>query len=278
MPHIGEINTLTVARSTPQGLYLIDSEGEEVLLPGKYVTPDMTQGQEIDVFVYRDSEDRPVATTQTPLIQLGSVAMLNVVQNTEYGAFLDWGLEKHLLLPYREQLYETVPGQQVLVTLALDAKTNRLIASERLDSWLPSDAGCLREGQRVSLTIWRKSLIGFTAVIDGRQLGLLHHKNAFRALHYGEELMGHVQEIRPDGKVNLSINQAGTEGHFQAVDKILAVLEEMPGGFLALNDASTPEEIALKLEMSKKMFKRAVGTLLRRELVQITPDGIQLLR
>jgi hypothetical protein len=275
---LGRYNTLLAARVTPQGFYLEDGQGGEVLLPNKFVSETLVPGNTVEVFVYKDSEDRIVATTQKPLVEYGKVAVLEVVEASKIGAFLDWGLDKHLLLPHSEQNGEIKAGQKVAIVLFVDIKTKRLAASQKIDRYLKNIDVNLTEGQKVNLIVFRETPLGYSVVIENKYMGLVHHSHAFKKFSPAEELTGYVLKIRPDNNIDIILNQPGFEGHDEAVERILNQLQSSENGFLPFNDNSTSEDIANQFNMSKKLFKKSIGTLYKKQRIRITEQGIELVK
>jgi len=265
---------LTAARRAPPGMYL-SHEGQEVLLPNRFVTETLAIGDEIDVFVYTDSDDRPVATTQTPLAQVGQFACLTVLDESPHGAFLDWGLDKDLLAPMPEQDSRLRKGERVVVAVCLDEHTQRVIASSRLAQFLEPPPSAPAPGTVVELLVHRVTELGAQVIVDDRHAGLVYASETYSPLSVGDRARGYVQRMREDGKLDISLKAPGAAGRDVDTRALLAALEAN-GGHLPLSDDSTPEEIAARLSMSKKAFKRASGNLYRQRLVRLAPDGIRL--
>ncbi|GAB3907793.1 S1-like domain-containing RNA-binding protein [Larkinella knui] len=275
MIQIGKINTLVALRETSVGVFLGDDEDNDILLPNKYVPDTLRVDDPIDVFVYTDSEDRIIATTLTPKIQRNQFARLQVVSVTSVGAFLDWGLEKDLLVPYREQSRPMEVGRWYVVYLYLDHETDRLVASSRLNRFLDSEVPNLTEGQEVSLLAWEPTDLGINVIINNRYRGLVYANEVFRQVYPGDRLTGYVKTIREDNRIDVSLQKPGYENVEPNAQRILATLKDQKG-FLPLNDYSEPEEIYKSLEMSKKTFKKAIGALFRERKIVIKEDGIYL--
>jgi predicted RNA-binding protein (virulence factor B family) len=269
---LGRTNRLTAARRAPPGVYLA-SEGSEVLLPNRFVPDDLALGSELDVFVYTDSSDRPVATTQKPLAEVGEFAFLRVVDVTRHGAFLDWGLDKDLFIPIAEQETRLARGDGVVVAVCLDQHTQRVMASSRLSQFFDSDLAELSAGAAVELFVYRCTELGAMVIVNQRYSGLVYQSEQFTPLLVGERARGYVQRVRDDGKLDISLRAPGAAGRDNDTQTLLRALEAN-GGFLPLHDGSPPEEIARLLGMSKKAFKRASGNLYRQRLVQLSPRGI----
>ena len=277
MTQIGKRNSLTVLHSTPRGVYLDAGELGEILLPNRYIPRGTEIGQALDVFIYRDSEDRLVATTEQPLAMVGEFATLEVVSvNRNIGAFLNWGLPKDLLLPFREQGEQHVmPGDKVVVHVMLDDKTDRIIASMRLNRHLSKERPPFKLKQEVRLLIAARTPLGYNAIIEGTHLGLLYHSNVGAPLQIGQQVKGYVMMYHPGGKIDLSLDASGYQRVASLTDKILDALKQN-GGRLPFDDDSPPEKIREAFDASKKAFKQAVGALYRQRRLQFTHPGIML--
>jgi predicted RNA-binding protein (virulence factor B family) len=276
MAQIGKRNLLTIVRSSTPGLYLDGGTHGEILLPGKFIPSGAVVGGKVEVFVYRDSEDRLVATTQQPLVQVGELAYLRVAGiNPRVGVFLEWGLEKDLLLPMREMDGPLNPGDRVVVMVVLDERTDRLIASARFNRRLDLKPPHYHEGESVHLMVASKSPLGFNLVVNNAHRGLIYHTEIHGPLKVGDQVQGYVRAIRPDGKLDLALGQAGHRRIGAMSDKVIEVLTAR-GGRLPYHDNSLPEEIREVFGMSKKAFKQAIGSLFRERKIIIDPDGISL--
>ncbi len=276
MASIGRRNQLTILREAPPGFYLDGGSHGEILLPGRYIPRGVRPGATLDVFIYRDSEDRLVATTETPLAMVGEFAYLKVVSvNPRVGVFFDWGLEKDLLLPLRELATPVQPGDRRVVRVALDEKSDRIIASARLNRWLNKTPPPYTEGQRVRLIVTGESPLGYNAIIEHAHHGLLYRSDLAGPLATGQSLEGYVRTVRPDGKVDLALDRAGFHRIAPVTEQILTAMKAS-GGHLPLSDGSTPEEIRAALGISKKAFKQAIGSLYRDHKIVILPAGIRL--
>jgi predicted RNA-binding protein (virulence factor B family) len=277
MATIGKRNTLTVLRDSAPGLYLDGGEHGEILLPNRYVPQGAAPGDRLEVFVYRDSEDRLVASTQTPRATVGEVATLKVVSvNRRIGAFLDWGLAKDLLLPFREQTSPVQVGQDVVVRIYLDDKSQRIVASMKLDTDSAPEPPNYRAGQQVEFLISEKTPLGYKALVEGVHPGLLYHEGISVPVAIGQKLKGFVRALRPDGKIDLSLDQAGYQRVAPLALRIVQALQRN-GGRLGLDDDSPPEAIRQALGVSKKAFKQAVGTLYKARRIRFAKPGIELL-
>lgn len=276
MLFIGKYNYLTIERVTSVGMFLSDVEGEEVLLPNQYITDDMQVGDQIKVFVYLDSEDRPVATTQTPKIIRNEFAFLEVKDVSEYGAFLDWGLIKDLFVPFREQPKPMEIGEWHVVFLYLDQKTQRLLASAKIDKFLETDRLTVSEGEEVDVLVWQKTDLGYNVVVNQYHKGLIYANEVFQPLEIGDSLKGYVKKIREENKLDISLQKTGYEVVEPVAKQILEELKK-GRGFLNLSDNSSPEDIYQRLKISKKVFKKAIGGLYKQGIIRIKEDGIYLI-
>ncbi len=271
---LGQTNRLTVVRRAEQGLYLSGGP-EDILLPNRYVPEGANVGDELDVFVYLDSEERLVATTETPLAQVGDFAWLEVAWVNQFGAFLDWGLMKDLFVPFSEQKMKMQKGRSYLVHIHLDPQTYRIVASAKIERYLSKDWPPYHGGDEVDALIWQKTDLGFKAIVDNQFAGLLFDDEIFRELHSGDRLRAFVKQVRPDGKIDLSLQRKGQKAVADFSDILLNHLRTN-GGFSALGDKSPAEEIYALFGVSKKVFKKAVGDLYRRRLITIENEGIRV--
>jgi predicted RNA-binding protein (virulence factor B family) len=276
MANIGERATLTILRNSSPGLFL-DSEGElgEILLPGREIPKDSSIGSSLDVFLYRDSEDRPVATLQTPKVMPGEFAYLECIEVTPIGSFLDWGLPKDLFIPFREQKQRLVAGDSYVVYVYVDPNTDRIVASRRLNRHLNKQAPNYRPGEEVDLLLYGKTDLGYKAIINGQHSGVLFENEVFRRLRAGEQTVGYIKQVRPDGKIDLSLTPPGRQRIDNLESRILLELERR-GGSWELCDKSSPEAISKALGVSKKAFKQATGALFKKRQITISHDGIRL--
>lgn len=275
MIQLGQYQTLTIARETPQGFYLADETGREVLLPNAYRRRSMAPGDDLTVFVYADHEGRPVATTEQPLLTVGTAAYLRVTDVNTHGAFFDWGLPKELLVPYRNQPFRPAVGQSAVVYLYLDEASQRLAGTLNLKKFFAElNDGSLRQGQEVSILVANRSELGFRVVINQAFWGLVYENEA-EDLAIGQTRRGYLKPLRPDGKLDVSLHPIGAEAIEPNAQKLLDHLEQA-GGFLPLTDKSDPQRIRNELGMSKKLFKKALGALYRQRLVQLEEEGVRL--
>ncbi len=275
MLFLGKFNDLTIERKTSVGLFLSEPEGTEVLLPNKYVSEEMVIGNTIRVFVYKDSEDRPVATTQTPLLLRNEFGYLRVRDVNSYGAFLDWGLEKDLFVPFSEQITKMETGESHIVFLYLDRRTDRLLATARWRQNLDNSRLMVKEGDEVDLLVADRTDLGYNVIINNYHLGLIYYSDVFKPIAVGGQLKGYVRLIREGNKIDVSLEKAGYERIEVHAAEIYETLKQNDG-FLPLADKSSPEEIEKRLGMSKKNFKKAIGGLYKRGLITLEENGIRL--
>lgn len=276
MIQIGTYNELEVVKQMDFGIYLREGS-TEILMPTKWVPQGTRIGDRINAFVFRDSDDRLIATTIEPYATAETFAFLEVKQVNDVGAFLDWGMDKDLLVPFREQAYRMEPGKSYVVFVYVDELTNRLTASAKLKKFFVNEPNELQEGDIVDLLIYSETPLGFNAIINNLYSGLLYKNEIFENIRIGDKLKGYVKRIREDNKIDLSLQKSG----FELVDdvkwRILNLLKQN-NGFLPLHDGSSPEEIKSKLQISKKAFKKAVGALYRERLVKLTEKGVELVK
>jgi uncharacterized protein len=277
MATIGRRSTVSIERASGPGLYLNGGELGEILLPGQYIPKDIAPGVKLDVFIYLDSEDRLVATTETPYVMVGEFAYLKVLSvNPRVGAFLDWGLSKDLLLPFREQETPVRPGEWVIAYAYLDQHTNRIVATMRLHRHLNREEMTYREGQPVSFLITGKTRVGYNAIVENAHRGLLYHDNLSGPLQLGQKLKGFIKAVRPGNKLDLSLDASGYKRVASLTEQIVQLLERN-GGHLMFDDDSSPEAVRETFNCSKKAFKQALGALYKSRRIQFKKPGIQLL-
>jgi len=276
MAEIGKINTLNVVRETENGVYLDGENLGEILMPRKFVTDEVKASRQATVFVYSDSEDRLVATTENPLAMVGEFAFLKVIETNRFGAFLDWGLPKDLLVPLSEQKAKMTEGKTYLVYVFLDEKTNRIAASAKIDKFLDIVPPGYERGEKVDLLIAEETEIGYKAIVNNQHWGILYKNQVFRNLTPGERLEGFINKIRDDDKIDLLLEKPGYGKIDPISEKLLETLQEN-NGFLALNDKTSPEIIQSLLGISKKNFKKALGNLYKKKLIEFKSDGIKLI-
>lgn len=278
MAELGKRNALRVLRDTPPGVYLDGEQLGEILLPRRYVPDGLAPGQTIDVFLYLDSEDRLVATTETPYAYVGEFACLECVGfNPKVGCFLDWGLSKDLLLPLREQDAPVYPGDRVVVYVHVDERSGRIAASARLSRHLDLVPPDYHDDQSVHLLIWGETPLGYKAIVDHTHSGLLYRAEISTPLQTGQELTGYVRKVRPDGKIDLRVDREGYRRVAPLADRILDELRAN-NGRLNLNDSSSPEAIRAAFDTSKKAFKQALGALYRERKIRLIEGGVELVK
>lgn len=275
----GHSYTLTVTKLVDFGAYLDAGEMGEVLLPRKFNPAGLAAGDALKVFLYLDSEDRPVATTQQPKAEVGEFAYLSVVAISNIGAFLDWGLEKDILVPFAEQHRPMEVGRSYLVYLYLDRRDGRIVASSKIDKFVDDqDPYDFEVGQPVELIIANSTDLGFKAIIDHRHWGVLYANEVYQRLNFGQSINGYIKHIRDDGKIDLSLKPAHDPADSRDHDaSIVLDYLDRHDGHSPLHDKSDPKLIAEQMGMSKAAFKRAIGRLYKRRLIRIDKDGIQLL-
>lgn len=277
MIEIGKYNTLKIDRDTQVGLFLTDGK-EDVLLPNKYVPKVFEIGEEISVFVYLDHEQRPVATTLEPYILLNEFALLRVSYVNQVGAFMDWGMEKDILVPFKEQARPMEQGKRYLVYLFMDEKTKRLVASSKTNQFLSNEEITVEVGEEVDLIVSHITDLGINVIINEQHKGLLYKDEVYdETIRTGDRKRGFIKNIRPDGKIDVALQKQGFEAVEPNAEKILDELRANRG-FLRLNDNSHPEDIKTVLKMSKKTFKKAIGVLYKQKLIEIKDDGIYLVK
>ncbi|WP_340198777.1 S1 RNA-binding domain-containing protein [Ascidiimonas sp. W6] len=276
MIEIGQYNTLEILRDTDPGLFLGDDEDNDVLLPNKYVPKDFEIGSKITVFCYLDHMERLVATTLKPAVMKNSFALLKAIEVNEIGAFMDWGLEKHLFVPFREQAARMIAGKWYLIYCYVDEKTNRLVGSSKTDRFIDNDSLSIEKYEEVEIIVSRHTDLGAEVIINNKHKGLIYKDELFEPVHLGQRLKGIVKKIREDNKVDITLRQIGYKNIEPNSQRILEALK-MSDGFIALHDKSDPNEIRRHLKMSKKDFKKAIGSLYKERLIDILPDGIRVL-
>ena len=268
---------LSIVKRATFGLFLTDESGEEVLLPNKYCTEEMKPGDHITVYVYRDSEGKKVATTLTPKIFINEFALLKVTSVTGVGAFLDWGLEKELMVPFREQKQKLEEGRWYIVYLDLDQKSDRLYASNRVERFLQNEKISVKEGDEVELVVLQKTDLGYSVIINHAHKGLIFDNEIFQEIRIGDRLKGFVKKIRDDHKIDISLQPIGFRKFNDSNTELIYSQLQENSGYLAITDKSSPEEIYSQFGISKKAFKKSLGALYKKRNIEILPDGIRLL-
>lgn len=277
MIEIGKLNNLKVIRETEAGYYLADDEKNEVLLPNSFVRTTYPLHSTLEVFIYNDSENRLIATTRKPYAELNSFAYLRVASVTSIGAFLEWGLEKDLFVPNSEQKQDMLEDNFYVVYVYLDEQTQRLAASSKLDQFISKEDIKLEVAQEVDVLVYEESSLGFSCIINGLYKGLIYHNDVYKDVYIGDEMKAYVKTIREDKLIDLSFQKSGFKHVLDATDIIVDYLQKN-NGFLNLHDKSSPEEISIRLSMSKATFKKSIGILYRHRKVLIKPDGVYLVK
>ncbi|NCB07013.1 MAG: GntR family transcriptional regulator [Bacteroidia bacterium] len=275
MAEIGKLNILKVVRETDNGVYLDGENLGEILMPRKFITDEVRETLDAEVFIYTDSEDRLVATTETPLAKVGEFAFLKVVATSRFGAFLDWGLPKDLLVPFREQKAKMADGGTYLVYVYLDLQTNRIAASAKIDKFLDNTPPNYEPGDEVDLLIAEETELGFKAIVNSEHWGMLYKNQVFQPLFIGQKTKGYVGKVRDDDKIDLLPEKPGYEKVDAISQKILDELK-LNRGFMAVSDTTSPEMINALFGISKKNFKKAIGSLYKKRLIIFDLDGIRL--
>lgn len=274
---LGRKNKLKALWKVDFGMYLEGDEEGKILLPQRYVPEDLEVGDEIEVFIYLDNEERLIATTLEPKAMVGDFACLEVAWTNEYGAFLNWGLMKDLFCPFREQKKRMEQGRSYIVHVHIDEESYRIMASAKVERYLqplpyPSPYNV---GDKVSALIWQKTELGFKAIIDNCYQALIYDTQVFRELHTGDKVDAYISNIRPDGKIDIALQQNGRQHTEDFAEYLLRYLQYR-GGRCRLGDKSSAEEIKEQFQVSKKTYKRAIGDLYKRRLITITEEGIEL--
>lgn len=280
---LGDYNTLTIVKAVDFGLYLDGGDEGEILLPARYVPKDAKIGDQLEVFIYLDQDERPVATTQKPIAKVGDFAWLEVAWVNEYGAFLNWGLMKDLFCPFREQKMRMQKGQYYLVYITIDEESYRLMATAKVDKYLfptndeikQTPYHVYKHGDEVKVMVWQKTDLGFKVIVDNKYQGLIYEGQIFQPLHSGDRLKAYIDHVRQDNKIDLTLQPTGRRQTEEFSDVLLHYLQEN-GGHCDLGDKSPSELIQDRFKVSKKVYKKAIGDLYRRRLITIADDGITL--
>lgn len=276
MIEIGKYNMLKVNRFVDFGCYLGDEDGREVLLPKRYLTGNEQEGDEMEVFVYNDSENRPVATTEKPLAVVGDFALMRVKAVNSVGAFLEWGLSaKDLLVPFREQRVDMKAGRSYIVYIYLDNATNRIVASAKLDKFLDNRMPHYYHRQKVDLLVVQRTELGYKVIVNDLHWGMIYKSETYKDVNVGERCVGYIKQVRPDGKIDVTLEKIE---RMRVDDLSTAVLDYIKahGGTIAITDKSTPEEIRNAFQCSKKDYKKALGQLYRERKVLLSPEKVTL--
>lgn len=274
---LGDYNLMRVVKEVDFGMYLDGGVEGEILLPSRYVPKGLKVGDEISVFVYLDQDERPVATTLQPLAKVGDFAYLEVAWVNEYGAFLNWGLMKDLFCPFREQKKRMEKGQGYIVHVGIDEDSYRMVASAKVEHYLSREMPPYAHGDKVSLLVWQKTDLGFKVIIDNEFAGLVYADQVFRPLTTGDRLNGYVDRVRPDGKIDVTIQPTGRRNTEEFSEVLLQYLKDN-NGHCDLGDKSPAELISDRFKVSKKTFKKAVGDLYKRRLIELSDNGLTLLQ
>lgn len=272
---LGRINRLKVVKFVDFGLYLDGGAEGEILLPSRYVPEGVQVGDELDVFLYLDSEERLIATTEKPKAMVGEFAYLQVAWVNNFGAFLDWGLMKDLFVPFREQKMKMQKGHSYIVHLHVDEESYRIMASAKVERYLSKEMPPYADGDEVEILVWQKTDLGFKVIVDNRFGGLLYDSELFRHLQVGDRCKAYIKQVRPDGKLDVTLNLHGKAAVSDFSDVLLEHLRHNAGK-TTLCDKSPAEEIYAMFGVSKKVFKKAVGDLYKRRLIKITDEGLEL--
>ena len=274
---LGKFNQLEVVKQVDFGMYLDGGEEGEILLPTRYVPEDCKVGDWLNVFLYLDNEERLIATTLTPLVQVGEFACLEVSWVNQFGAFLNWGLMKDLFVPFSEQKMKMQVGNKYVIHAYIDDESFRIVASAKVDRYLSKEKAPYQPGEEVNILIWQKTDLGFKAIIENMYSGLLYDSEIFQTLHTGDTLKAYIKQVREDGKIDLILQKPG----FEKVDDFSKTLYHYiadHGGRIGLNDKSPAEESYDVFGLSKKTFKKAVGDVYKKRLILLHEDGIELVR
>ncbi len=275
MIKIGKTNNLKVVKKVDFGLYLDGGESGEILLPKRYVDESMEVGDELDVFIYCDSEDRLVATTEKPLIEVGEFGLLKAVEVNRVGAFMEWGLQKDLLVPFREQSQEIRVGGSFVVYAFLDNATKRIVGSTKLNKYVGNRIPRYSEGDTVDILAVHKTDLGYKVIVDNLFWGMIYNNDLFDPLSPGDRIPAYVKTVREDGKIDVTLRERGGERVFQLANRIMGYLRDA-GGEMALSDSSSPDEIKAVFQCSKKDFKKALGYLYKKGKILIADGGVTL--
>ncbi|MES2134454.1 MAG: S1-like domain-containing RNA-binding protein [Bacteroidota bacterium] len=275
MIQLGKTNTLTILRETAPGLYLGDGGDEVVLLPSKFIEPEFKVNDEIEVFIYKDSNDRIIATRFKPYVEINEFAFLNVSEVNQVGAFLDWGLEKDLFVPFKEQKHKMLEGHSYVVYVYVDEASQRIVASGKVNKFISNEVLEVEQGQEVDLLVYNETDLGFTCIINGIHKGLIYHNDLFTDLAVGDTVKGYIKLIRENNLIDLSLQNLGFKHVLSSTDQILEYLKAN-SGFMNLTDKTSPDIIERKFNMSKATFKKSIGVLYRQRKVTLHDDGVRL--
>lgn len=272
---LGKFNLLQVVKSVDFGLYLEGGTEGEILLPSRYIPEGTEIGDELRVFLYLDHQERLIATTQEPLVQVGQFAFLEVAWVNQYGAFLNWGLMKDLFVPFREQKIKMQQGKSYLVHCHLDEESYRIVASAKIERYLSAEIPSFPEGEEVEVLVWQKTDLGFKVIVENRFSGMIYDNEVFTSLRSGMKLTAFVKQVRPDGKIDLILQRGGRKATGDFSEQLLLYLQNHEG-FCPLGDKSPAEAIYETFGVSKKVFKKGIGDLYKRHLILLSQEGIRL--
>jgi hypothetical protein len=275
MPTPGTYESATVQLKQPNGYLLKFDEGGTIFMPFSETTGDPVPGDEVTIYIFQDNEGRDTATMHTPTIELNQIELLEVKDVTKHGAFMDWGINKDLFVPYSEQSNRMMPGRKNLVYLYIDRESGRLTGTTKIERYLTETPITVSEREEVDIIIWNKSDLGRNVIINQTHEGLIYQDDIFQNLRYGEKHKGYIKQIRPDNKIDVTLRPFGYQKVEPNADQIYELLQKS-GGYLDLHDKSDPNEIRARLEMSKKTFKKAIGKLYKNDVIRIEDDGIYL--
>jgi predicted RNA-binding protein (virulence factor B family) len=274
-PQVGRFNTLPVVKSVDFGLYLDGGPLGEILLPKRFAPSEAAPGDELEVFLYHDSDNRLIATTQKPIGTVGDIVAMRCVSKTKQGAFMDWGLMKDLFVPLSQQMSRMHEGEKYLILIYIDEQTGRVAGTEKFNRQLSNEPLTVVERELVDILVWRQTDIGYAVIVNNKHTGVVHYSDVFEELEVGDKKRGYIKTIRPENKLDIALGERGYGRVTNERDRILEALRDA-GGYLALHDRSDPEEIYALLGMSKKVFKMAVGALYRERKIELAKAGIKL--
>ena len=272
---LGKYNQLKVVKEVDFGVYLDGDDDGEILLPARYVPDGCKPDDVLNVFIYLDNEERLIATTLQPLVQVGEFACLEVAWVNEFGAFLNWGLMKDLFVPFREQKMKMQQGRKYVIHAHIDEDSYRIVGSAKVERYLSKEHPDYHQGQEVSILIWQKTDLGFKAIVENKFSGLLYQNEIFQPVETGMQLRAYVKQVREDGKIDLALQQDGVKKVEDFSEVLLKYIKDNDG-FTPLNDKSAAEEIYSAFGVSKKTFKKAVGDLYKKRLIVLEEGGIRL--
>lgn len=272
---LGDYNRLTIVKEVDFGIYLDGGDEGEILLPKRYVPENCKPGDELEVFLYLDQDERLIATTQQPLAKVGEFACLEVAWVNQYGAFLNWGLMKDLFCPFHEQKQRMEIGNRYVVAVFIDEESYRIAASAKVEHFFATDFPPYQPGEKVDLLVWQTTDLGFKVIIDNAYPGLVYRSQVFKSIRIGDSLQGYIMGVRPDGKIDVSLQPHGRQQTTDFAETLLQYLKDHDG-FCELGDKSDAQDIKHRFEVSKKVYKKAIGDLYRRRLITLEDAGIRL--